>query len=185
MYKRQVWLALLQRHGYTEREAREYVAGPAFFPWQCMMNLTSWGGPAPAAWYENRCALSRKINAYLLSFGAGLVLPGYAAVYKRQMRILSLPTALPDHFDNFIPKLGEEYEHLLEQTPQQQGHEQDQQNPQQREQDGQQGTPAGHLMNLPEAADENRRRPEDENCLLYTSSASLYMSEVGIRLYVP
>ena len=75
-----VWLALLQRHGYTEREAREYVAGPAFFPWQCMMNLTSWGGPAPAAWYENRCALSRKINAYLLSFGAGLVLPGYAGM---------------------------------------------------------------------------------------------------------
>lgn len=75
-----VWLALLQRHGYTEREAREYVAGPAFFPWQCMMNLTSWGGPAPAAWYENRYALSRKINAYLLSFGAGLVLPGYAGM---------------------------------------------------------------------------------------------------------
>lgn len=75
-----VWIALLQRHGYTEQEARDYVAGPAFFPWQCMMNLTSWGGPAPASWYENRRVLSRKITDYLLSFGAAPVFPGYAGM---------------------------------------------------------------------------------------------------------
>lgn len=75
-----VWLELLQRHGYSERESREYVAGPAFFPWQCMMNLTSWGGPAPLSWYENRKALAQNINNRLLEMGAAPILPGYAGM---------------------------------------------------------------------------------------------------------
>lgn len=74
------WLNLLAELGYTKEKAKAFLCAPTFFPWQCMMNLTSWGGAAPDSWYEGRLQLCRKVNSYLKSFGAGVVLPGYSGM---------------------------------------------------------------------------------------------------------
>ncbi len=75
-----VWIDTLMRNGYTREEARAFLCGPTFFPWQCMMNLTSWGGPAPESYYEEHVILARRINERLQSFGAGVMLPGFSGM---------------------------------------------------------------------------------------------------------
>ncbi|OAB36871.1 hypothetical protein PMSD_11240 [Paenibacillus macquariensis subsp. defensor] len=48
----EVWRRTLLRVGYQEHEVSEFVCGPAFFAWQWMQNMTSWGGPLPEWWFE-------------------------------------------------------------------------------------------------------------------------------------
>ena len=78
-----VWLRLLTRHGYSEQEAKEFISGPTFFPWQCMMNLTGWGGPAPDHWINEQIELAKQFNQRLQSFGVGIVLPGFSGMVPR------------------------------------------------------------------------------------------------------
>ena len=75
-----VWLDVLMQNGYTRRAAQEFISGPTFFSWQCMMNMTSWGGPAPDSWVEGRIKLARQINDRLRSLGVGVMLPGYSGM---------------------------------------------------------------------------------------------------------
>lgn len=89
-----VWLRLLTKNGYTHEEARQFLCGPSFFPWQCMMNLMSWGGPAPDSWLEERVELARKINDRLQSFGAAVMLPGFSGM---------VPADFVEHFPDAHP----------------------------------------------------------------------------------
>ena len=75
-----VWVEVLKQNGYTDRVAREFICGPTFFPWQCMMNLTSWGGSAPKSWINDRIELAKRINDRLCSLGVGIMLPGYSGM---------------------------------------------------------------------------------------------------------
>ena len=75
-----VWRDTLLALGYTERDADRFLAGPAFYAWQWMMNMTGWAGGAPASWYEERRALAGRINTRLHAFGAATVSPGYAGM---------------------------------------------------------------------------------------------------------
>lgn len=75
-----VWRSTLLSIGYTEKQANEFLCGPAFYAWQWMMNMTGWAGGAPKWWYEDRKELAGKINLRLHAFGASAVLPGYVGM---------------------------------------------------------------------------------------------------------
>lgn len=84
-----VWTNTLQRLGYTLADARKFLCSPAFYPWQCMLNLTEWGGAAPEPFYDDRVELSRKLTARLKELGANVVLPGYCG---------AVPNDIGEHF---------------------------------------------------------------------------------------
>lgn len=80
-----VWRNLLRRLGYTDKEIGEFICGPAFFAWWQMNNLEGWGGPLPAAWYDNQERLEKKILARMNSLGITPVLPGYSGMVPRNI----------------------------------------------------------------------------------------------------
>ncbi|WP_042131612.1 alpha-N-acetylglucosaminidase [Paenibacillus sp. FSL R5-0345] len=79
----EVWRRTLLRIGYEEQEVSEFVCGPAFFAWQWMQNMTSWGGPLPEWWFEDRAKLANAIHQRMLSLGISPVLPGYSGMVPR------------------------------------------------------------------------------------------------------
>ncbi|MDR2982982.1 MAG: alpha-N-acetylglucosaminidase [Puniceicoccales bacterium] len=56
-----VWYKTLLQFGFSDAEAREFIAGPAFFAWQWMTNLENFAGPIPKTWLESHEAMGRKI----------------------------------------------------------------------------------------------------------------------------
>lgn len=75
-----VWYRLLTEcYGYTDAEAKAFVAGPAYQAWFGMNNLEGWGGPAPSWWYERQATLARRITDRERELGMQPVLPGFAA----------------------------------------------------------------------------------------------------------
>lgn len=75
-----VWLAALQKMGYTLEEARGFVCSPAAFPWQCMNNIEGWSGAASMGYYTKQLELAKKINARIRLFGAEVVAPGWTGM---------------------------------------------------------------------------------------------------------
>ena len=53
-----VWRNTLLSIGYTEKQADEFLCGPAFYAWQWMMNMTGWAGGVPKWWYEVKVIVS-------------------------------------------------------------------------------------------------------------------------------
>lgn len=78
-----VWLTALQKMGYTLEEARNFVASPAVYPWQCMNNIENWSGAASMEYYSKRLELAKKMNARIRSFGAEIVAPGWSGMVPR------------------------------------------------------------------------------------------------------
>lgn len=78
-----VWRRTLLRLGYTQEEVSEYLCGPAFFAWQWMQNLTSWGGPLPHWWYEEQAELARKIIERMNELGIMPVVQGFSGMVPR------------------------------------------------------------------------------------------------------
>ncbi|MGN0494096.1 MAG: alpha-N-acetylglucosaminidase TIM-barrel domain-containing protein, partial [Acutalibacteraceae bacterium] len=68
---------LLEKYGYTAEEVGEYICGSAYFAWQWMNNLMGFCGPLPEWWYEERKALTRKINKRFNDLGIEVMLPGF------------------------------------------------------------------------------------------------------------
>ncbi|OAB45758.1 alpha-N-acetylglucosaminidase [Paenibacillus antarcticus] len=79
----EVWRRTLLRVGYQEQEVSEFVCGPAFFAWQWMQNMTSWGGPLPEWWFEDRAQLAQAIHQRMKELGISPVLPGYSGMVPR------------------------------------------------------------------------------------------------------
>lgn len=84
-----VWLELLQKFGYTRKEAKGYLSAPNYLPWQWMMNLSAFESAYPDSWFEEQCEISRKLNEKLKAFGIGVMLPGYCG---------AVPDNFSDHF---------------------------------------------------------------------------------------
>lgn len=85
-----VWLTALQKMGYTLEEARNFVASPAVYPWQCMNNIENWSGAASMEYYGRRLELSKQINQRIRSFGAEIAAPGWSGM-------------VPQDFDKHFP----------------------------------------------------------------------------------
>lgn len=76
----EVWRNTLLRLGYSQKEADEFVAGPAFQAWWLMNNLEGWGGPNSPEWYADRVRLQHDILYAMRRYGMEPVLPGYSGM---------------------------------------------------------------------------------------------------------
>lgn len=91
-----VWLAALQKMGYTLSEARSFVCSPAVYPWQCMNNIENWSGAASMDYYGRRLELAKKINNRIRSFGAEIVAPGWSGMVPQDFE-KHFPDSKPIH----------------------------------------------------------------------------------------
>ena len=86
-----------RKYGYTDEEAKAFVAGPAFIAWWAMNNLEGWGGTAPGtksgynnlagaggvqddAWYVRQRSLARQIVEAQRALGMQPVIPGWSGM---------------------------------------------------------------------------------------------------------
>jgi len=89
-----VWMTALQKMGYTLDEARAFICSPAFYPWQCMNNITGWSGAASMSYYAKRLELAKMINKRIRDFGAEIVAPGWSGM---------VPQDFDQHFSDSKP----------------------------------------------------------------------------------
>ena len=86
-----------RKYGYTDEEAKAFVAGPAFIAWWAMNNLEGWGGTASGAksgyqnlagaggvqddaWYVRQKNLAKSIVDRQRELGMQPVLPGWSGM---------------------------------------------------------------------------------------------------------
>lgn len=86
-----------RKYGYTDAEAKAFVAGPAFIAWWAMNNLEGWGGTAPGkkssfndlagaggvqddAWYARQKNLAKQICDRQRELGMQPVIPGWSGM---------------------------------------------------------------------------------------------------------
>lgn len=86
-----------RKYGYTDEEAKAFVAGPAFIAWWAMNNLQGWGGTAPGtksnytnlagaggvqddAWYTRQKKLANDIVTRQRELGMQPVIPGWSGM---------------------------------------------------------------------------------------------------------
>ncbi len=86
-----------RKYGYTDAEAKAFVAGPAFIAWWAMNNLEGWGGTAAGsksgydnlagaggvqddAWYARQKNLAKQIVDAQRALGMQPVLPGWSGM---------------------------------------------------------------------------------------------------------
>ena len=72
-----VWFNTFVRLGVPEEEMLKFLSGPAFLPWQWMINLDSHAGPMPRHWLETHAELGKQIVEYQLSWGMQPILPAF------------------------------------------------------------------------------------------------------------
>ncbi|MDD6034226.1 MAG: alpha-N-acetylglucosaminidase TIM-barrel domain-containing protein [Oscillospiraceae bacterium] len=70
----------LMDFGYTDEEVKRYITGPAYLPWFYMQNMTSFGGPLPEGWFEDRVELGRRMHDRMQTLGISPVLMGYSGM---------------------------------------------------------------------------------------------------------
>ncbi len=80
-----VWYKTLLDLGFTDPEARTFLAGPAFFAWQWMTNLEGHGGPLPMSWIEMRAELGKKIMERMLAFDMKPIQQGFSGCVPNLM----------------------------------------------------------------------------------------------------
>ena len=93
----EVWRKFLINQGYSESDAKAFVAGPAFIAWWAMNNLQGWGGTAAGsksgynnlpgaggvqddAWYARQVKLAKQILEAQRTLGMQPVLPGWSGM---------------------------------------------------------------------------------------------------------
>ena len=76
----EVWRRFLGKLGYTHQEAKDYIAGPAYYAWAYMANLSGFGGPVHDSWFEERTELARKNQQVMRALGMQPVLQGYSGM---------------------------------------------------------------------------------------------------------
>lgn len=81
-----VWYATLIDLGFTDEEARDFLAGPAFLAWQLMTNLEHHGGPLPMSWIKSHEELGKKILERELAFGMKPIQQGYSGFVPNLMK---------------------------------------------------------------------------------------------------
>ena len=86
-----------RKYGYTDEEAKAFVAGPAFIAWWAMNNLEGWGGTAEGsksgynnlagaggvqddAWYVRQKNLAKQIVDAQRALGMQPVIPGWSGM---------------------------------------------------------------------------------------------------------
>ena len=76
----EVWRRFLTECGYSHQEIKDFIAGPAYYAWFYMANLSGMGGPIPDSWFAERTELARKNHRIMQRLGMQPVLQGYCGM---------------------------------------------------------------------------------------------------------
>ena len=76
----EVWRRFLMECGYTEQEAKDYIAGPAYYAWAYMANMSGYGGPVHDSWFVDRTELARENQLSMRKLGMQPILQGYCGM---------------------------------------------------------------------------------------------------------
>ena len=74
------WIKFLMNFGYSFDDAKDWLTGPAYYAWQFMDNMESFGGPVPDDYVVDRVELARKSQRWKNSLGMQTILQGYAGM---------------------------------------------------------------------------------------------------------
>ena len=82
----EVWRRFLRGLNYTHDEVKRYVAGPAYYAWAYMANLSGFGGPVHDSWFAERTELARTNQLKMRKLGMYPVLQGYSGMVPNDIR---------------------------------------------------------------------------------------------------
>lgn len=83
----EVWRQTLIELGYTNEEAKAFICGPAFLPWQWMQNIEGWGSGATDEWFERRVILGKRIHSRMKELGIMPALQGYSGMIPKNFKL--------------------------------------------------------------------------------------------------
>ena len=118
-----VWYHTLRKYQFSDKEARDFLVGPAYFAWQWMANIEGQGGPLPKDWIDSSVKLGQQIVARQRELGMTPIQQGFSghvpkalkkkypdARIKLKKRWCDLaPTAQLDPTDPFFKKFGKTF----------------------------------------------------------------------------
>lgn len=81
-----VWYNTLLKYGFTDEEARSFLAGPGHMAWQWMQNLQSYGGPLPKSWIDKHIVLGKQIIERQLELGMKPIQQGFSGYIPRELK---------------------------------------------------------------------------------------------------
>ena len=76
----EVWRRFLTDLGYSHEEILKFIAGPAYYAWAYMANISGFGGPVHDSWFYDRTELARKNHLKMRKLGMYPVLQGYSGM---------------------------------------------------------------------------------------------------------
>ncbi|MEF9959279.1 MAG: alpha-N-acetylglucosaminidase [Niameybacter sp.] len=82
----EVWRQTLLELGYTNEEAKAFICGPAFMPWQWMQNIEGWGSEHTDHWFSERVALAKKIHERMKELGITPAMQGYSGMIPKNFK---------------------------------------------------------------------------------------------------
>lgn len=93
----EVWRRFLTKIGYSHKDILKFIAGPAYYAWAYMANLSGFGGPVHDSWFCDRTELARKNHLKMRALGMYPVLQGYSGM---------VPNDIAEHFEgiDIIPQ---------------------------------------------------------------------------------
>ena len=83
-----VWHNFLKKAGYTDEQAKDWIAGPAYYAWQFMSNLETINGPVNNDWIEARLDLARKNQYKMRVLGMDPVLQAFSGEVPTNIRTI-------------------------------------------------------------------------------------------------
>lgn len=82
----EVWRQTLIEFGYTNEEAKAFISGPAFLPWQWMQNIEGYASDYDDSWFEKRVDLANKIHARMNELGIIPAMQGYSGMIPKNFK---------------------------------------------------------------------------------------------------
>ncbi len=76
----EVWRRFLGKIGYSHKDIKDFLVGPAYYAWAYMANTTKIGGPLHDSWFEKRTALARKNHLFMRKLGMMPILQGFSGM---------------------------------------------------------------------------------------------------------
>ena len=81
----EVWRRFLGKVGYEHQDIKDFIAGPAYYAWAYMGNLSGFGGPVHDSWFEQRTELARQNQLSMRKLGMQPVLQGYSGMVPNDL----------------------------------------------------------------------------------------------------
>lgn len=72
-----VWQKTLEQFGFTDKEIKDFIPGPAYTAWWLMGNLEGWGGPVSNDMIDRQMELQKKMLARMKELGIEPILQGF------------------------------------------------------------------------------------------------------------